>query len=182
MIHLKVHKLFHFTFDLLPEPTYLCIHSLKDIILHLIWQCDHHHPIIFFIHNPLLIVLPDFTSFLLTKTQLSITSSHTSLSFNFSTINCFHTCPNSQQYYSYTSPCVHLSSIKLPPSLLPTHLITSSLIPNASTNLALQRHQIWLLFLWIASWSSHPSANLSSLSTRLSHYIPYFLLIYVCYH
>ena len=32
--------------------------------------------IIFFIHDPFHIILPDFTSFLLTETQLSITSSH----------------------------------------------------------------------------------------------------------
>ena len=44
--------------------------------------------IIFLIHDPFHIILPDFTPFLLIEEQLSITSSYTSSPFNFITINC----------------------------------------------------------------------------------------------
>ena len=44
-------------------------------------------PIIFFIHDPFHIIRPDFTSFLLTETQLSITSSNTPSTFSLCTIS-----------------------------------------------------------------------------------------------
>ena len=43
--------------------------------------------LIFFIYDPFYVILLCFTSFILTETQLCVTSSHTSSSFNFITIS-----------------------------------------------------------------------------------------------
>ena len=75
---------FLFSFHLMPVAPPLCLHSLWT------FYCISFHimfPIIFFIHDPFHIILPDFTSLFFTEAQLSTTPSHTPSSFIFLTIS-----------------------------------------------------------------------------------------------
>ena len=89
--------------------------SVFELYITLHFYCISFHimiPIIFFTHDPFYIIHPDFTSFLLTETQHSITYSHTPSSFNFFTISL-------QSFYQPKHPIsVILSFNKLLLSLL----------------------------------------------------------------